>query len=68
MFKVLELPFLMPRFVLSNLKVSAHFVPLSTFIEWLPGFFLGFDHSKELIDYGYKDAVRVLNQTKAAWF
>jgi len=36
--------------------------------EWLPGYFLGFDHSKELIGWGYNDAARVINSTAATWF
>lgn len=32
--------------------------------RWLPGWFLGFGHSKEMIEIGYKDAERAIQETK----
>ncbi|KAL0479224.1 hypothetical protein AKO1_008060 [Acrasis kona] len=37
-------------------------------LEWLPGYFLGFDRARELLDWGYADAKRVLNETSNSWF
>jgi len=30
--------------------------------QWLPGWFLGFGHTKEMMEIGYKDALRAINE------
>jgi hypothetical protein len=32
--------------------------------KWLPGWFLGFDHTKEMYDIGYADALKAIQQVQ----
>jgi predicted acylesterase/phospholipase RssA len=73
--KLLSTPFILLRTIfasianifLKDVENARHAFPHASIrvikpSKWLPGYFLGFGHTKEMMEQGYKDAMEIINK------